>query len=275
MNIEPFCSEDIAPFLELASSENWVAESWEFEFLLATFPQGCFTARRTNGQSAGFVTSLRHGDSGWIGNLLVAPDHRGQGIGEKLFVAALEALRSAGVDTIWLTASKSGQSLYEKYGFSSVDTIIRWVGTGRQRHGVHTVDTNETDVPASVSHIDYQTWGGRRNTLLTTTVGRGRLLHNDSGFIVIQPCGDGVQFGPFSSLGGSSGAALLFDAAAKSVTLGTRFLVDAPASNRAALRLFNRKKMRIAGSNVLMVAGKNAAYRSDLLYGLATMGSCG
>lgn len=274
MNIEPFCASDIEPFLKLATAENWVAEPWEFEFLLTAFARGCFTARTATGEAAGFVTSLRHERSGWIGNLIVAAECRGRGIGEQLFATALDALQTDGVETVWLTASKSGQSLYEKYGFRSIDTIIRWVGTGRQRRAATSGQDGIHCPHSSVSGIDCQAWGDRRDVLLTATAGRGELLLDESGFIVIQPSADALQFGPYSALDAGS-AERMFDEAARTVSLGTKLLIDAPASNRSALRLFNRRRLRIAGSNELMYAGRKPDYRAELIYGLATMGSCG
>jgi ribosomal protein S18 acetylase RimI-like enzyme len=274
MTIEPFRTDDIAPFLKLAATENWVSDQWEFEFLLSGFSQGCFAAREDNGETAGFVTSLRHERSGWIGNLIVAEEFRGQGIGAKLFSHALEALQSIGVDTIWLTASPSGTPLYEKYGFSSIDTIIRWVGTGRQRNaapfGIHEPD----GLVGSSLDLDAQAWGDRRKTVLETTARRGKLVQNESGFLVLQPCGASVQFGPFSALDAAT-AECLFADAATTMASGTTVVLDAPASNRSALRLFNHKKMKIAGTTSLMYAGKNPEYRPELIYGLATTGSCG
>jgi len=274
MKIEAFRMDDIAYFLKLATAENWVAEAWEPEFLLSEFPQGCFAARDDNGETAGFVTSLRHDQSGWIGNLIVSVEYRGQGIGEGLFSAAFEALRLDGAETFWLTASKSGQRLYKKFGFSSIDTIIRWVGTGRQRHGVHDHNSNRNTCNSSVRGIDCQAWGDRRDALLETTVGRGKLLIEEFGFLVVQPCGDAQQFGPFTALD-SGTAERLFDAVFCTIPSGTKVCLDAPASNRAALRLFNQRRMRIAGTNDLMYAGKNPDYRPEYIYGLATMGSCG
>jgi ribosomal protein S18 acetylase RimI-like enzyme len=274
MTIEPFCPDDIKPFMKLAAAENWVAEPWEFQFLLSEFPEGCFAARNDNGQAAGFVTSLRHEGSGWIGNLIVSAEFRGQGIGESLFGKALETLRINEVETIWLTASKSGQSLYEKYGFSCIDTIIRWVGTGRQRHAAPFGSAEQAGLTGTSYDLDAHVWGDRRSTLLEATAGRGSILQNDSGFIVLQPCRDTVQFGPFSTID-SSAAERLFDDAARSVAIGTKVVLDAPVSNRSALRLFNRRNMRIAGSNSLMYAGRKPDYRPEQIYGLATMGSCG
>jgi GNAT superfamily N-acetyltransferase len=275
MTIEPFRTDDITTFLDLAVAEGWVAEQWEFDFLLTAFPHGCFCARDDAGKAIAFVTSLRHGRSGWIGNLIVQADYRGKGVGEALFIRSLDALRDTGAKTFWLTASKLGKSLYEKHGFSTIDTIIRWTGFGKQLHGEH--DSHEAggdETATSVSSIDCQAWGDRRDALLAATVGRGRLLLRESGFLVLQPCGDAMQFGPFSALD-STTAEHLLNAALRTVLHGTKIYLDSPASNRGALRCLNRRRMRISGSNELMYAGVKPAYRPEFMYGLATMGSCG
>jgi ribosomal protein S18 acetylase RimI-like enzyme len=276
MTIEPFQQADIAAFMEMAAAEGWVAEPWELDFLLAAFPQGCFCVRGRDGKGIAFVTALRHEQSGWIGNLIVAEGFRGKGLGEALFRKALEALHTAGVGTVWLTASNAGRSLYEKYGFNSHDAIVRWSGTGRRRHAGHTRQRELTDLTAStsVSSIDCQAWGDRRDALLAATAGRGRLLLEESGFMVIQPCGAAMQLGPYSAQDCGS-AEYLCDAALGSVPRETRVYIDAPLSNRPAVRLFSRRGMRVIGSTELMYAGVKPDYRPEMLYGLATMGSCG
>jgi ribosomal protein S18 acetylase RimI-like enzyme len=274
MKVEPFCRGDIPDFLWLAAEEQWVAEPWEFEFLLTGFPEGCFCVRDQEGRGIAFVTSLQHDRSGWIGNLIVAEQFRGQGIGEALFRASLDALKAVEVETFWLTASKQGKSLYEKHGFACIDTIVRWSGYGKKRHEADAAEKDIGSTAASVSSIDYRAWGDRRDALLEATVGRGRLLLQETGFMVIQSCGDARQFGPFSALDIGT-AEHIFETALDLVPYGTKIYLDAPVSNRAALRLFNRRRMRIAGTNELMYAGKKPYYRPEMLYGLATMGSCG
>jgi ribosomal protein S18 acetylase RimI-like enzyme len=274
MNIEPFKADDIAAFLRLAARENWVAEQWEFEFLLRTFPIGCFAARDDNGELIGFVTALLHGRSGWIGNLIVDGQFRGRGVGENLFVRSFKLLCESGAETVWLTASKSGLALYQKHGFGSIDTIIRWVGSGRQRHPGHEQPSDRNDISPSVCDIDCLAWGDRRNVLLEETVERGSLMADESGFIVVQHSGEARQFGPFAALD-SAAAERLFYSALRTIPLGSKIYLDSPASNRAALRMFNRRRLRMAGTNELMYAGKRPEYRPELLYGLATMGSCG
>ncbi len=274
MNIVPFRAEETACFLRLAASEQWVSERWECDFLLSAFPQGCFSAQSESGEIVGFVTSLCHDRSGWIGNLVVAEEQRGKRIGEALFTTALGALRAAGVVTYWLTASKSGEPLYEKYGFSGIDRIIRWVGEGRQRHTSGHLPAGTSLLDTSEAAVDSLGWDDRRDLLLAATTERGRVLHDESGFVALQSCGDSIQFGPFAA-GHSCGAERLFEAASGTIELGRKVFIDAPASNRAALRMFNRKRMKIVGSSQLMYAGKKPAYRPELIYGLATMGSCG
>lgn len=274
MTIEPFRTDDIAGFLALAVTENWVAEPWEFEFLLAAFPPGCFVARGEQGETAGYVTALRHDRSGWIGNLIVAARFRGKGLGEALFRKALEALYDSGVDTVWLTASKSGMPLYQKCGFSRIDTIIRWSGNGRQRHNIPETAGSGTAMDPLLNDIDARIWGDRRAALMAVTAGRGKLLQQESAFVVLQPCRDAWQLGPFAAPGYSNAAALL-KAALHMIPCGAGLCLDAPASNRTALQLFSRNRMRISGSNELMYAGVRPDYRPEMLYGLATMGSCG
>jgi ribosomal protein S18 acetylase RimI-like enzyme len=273
MRIEVFRPDDIAPFLGLAAGENWVADRWEFDFLLQAFPQGCFTARTGSGEPAGFVTSLRHGQSGWIGNLIVAEGHRGRGIGDALFTRARDALRGAGAETVWLTASGDGLALYRKHGFHSVDKVIRWVGKGRRRHR-GAAPLQSVEPTPLLAGIDSRAWGDRRDALLVATVGRGRLLQVESGFAVIQECGAARQLGPFSAQD-SATAEQLLNEALQAVDMDTKVYIDAPASNRDAVRLFNRRRLRISGSNELMYAGRKPAYVPERIYGLASMGSMG
>jgi ribosomal protein S18 acetylase RimI-like enzyme len=274
MNIEPFCAYDIPPFLNLARAESWVAEPWEFEFMLLEFPLGCFSARNENGEPIGFVTSLRHERSGWIGNLIVNTAYRGKGIGEKLFKKALGALLDSGLETIWLTASKSGMPMYQKFGFARIDTIIRWCVSGCQRCIGQEAEAIGVIDYSLLNDIDIRGWGDRRCALVAETAGRGRVLQEEAGFVVVQRCGDGRQLGPFSAAGYGTADALL-KAALNSISPGTKVCLDAPASNRSALKLFNRNRMRISGRNELMYAGVKPVYHPEYIYGLATMGSCG
>ena len=216
MNIEPFSIEDIPSFLELAAAERWVAEIWEFDFLLAAFPQGCFRARDEADNAVGFVTSLRHDSSGWIGNLIVGKESRARGIGRELFLRALAALRESGTETIWLTASKSGKPLYEKHGFSGIDTIIRWTGSGNGLAVAAPCGAGAVD-----GNLDRLGWGDKRDKLLAIINERGSALAANGAFAIVQPCGGADQIGPFASMTAQD-SALLLDAAISGISWGKK-----------------------------------------------------
>jgi len=270
MIIQPFLKDDIAAFLGLAASERWVAEAWEFDFLLTTFPEGCFCVRDDSGGAAGFVTSLLHERSGWIGNLIVDKRYRGKGVGETLFVNSLDALGRAGAETVWLTASNMGKSLYEKHGFCRIDTIIRWTGQGKKGMGA---GCSRPDAVFD-RNIDRLGWGDRRDALLNVIAGRGTVVAESSACAVIQPCGNAVQVGPLGAMDADDAARVIDDALA-GIPHGMKVYVDAPAGNKGALKLLFERGFRNQGSNELMYAGKKPEYRPEYIFGLATMGSCG
>jgi hypothetical protein len=164
--------------------------------------------------------------------------------------------------------------LYQKSGFTRIDTVIRWSGSGRLLTAGHEAEAASDDATPLQDDLDSRGWGDRRAALVAVTAGRGRVLQQESGFIVVQPCGAARQLGPFSAPGYSTADALL-KAALDTIPLGTKVCLDAPASNRTALLLFNRYRMRISGSSELMYAGLKPAYLPEYIYGLATMGSCG
>ena len=274
MNIQPFQNCQIEAFLQLAEKGTWVAASWEFEFLLDAFPGGCWCAFDDQGSAGAFVTALLHQQSGWIGNLIVSQEWRGKGIGRMLCLAALRSLQSAGAQTIWLTASAMGKKLYEQTGFVSIDTIMRWSGNGRQRHGTVRPSERPCNLSPAAYDMDRHGWGDRRDILLAATARHGAVFEDPDGFLVLQPCGIGVQLGPFCARD-SHAASKLFDQALNEVPRNRKLILDVPAANRSALRMLDRYHLQISGSCELMVSGQRPDYHPESVYALASMGSMG
>jgi ribosomal protein S18 acetylase RimI-like enzyme len=266
--IDQFRHDDIEPLLALAAAEGWVCDRWEFEFLLEQFPTGCLTARR-KGKPAGYATSIKYDTSGWIGNLIVGGECRGQGVGTLLMERALEALENAGAATVWLTASKEGKPIYERLGFTVIDVINRWAGQGIW---------NVSSEPAAGSRdamlaIDAAGWGDRRDSIIDATVRRGRVYHADGSFLVSQPCSDGIQLGPWGGL--DRRAPALLDDALLEAGKGVKVLLDVPIRNTEQTALLLGKGFSIRGSSLLMYRGTLPAYAPESIYALASMGSMG
>ncbi|HEU0264995.1 MAG TPA: GNAT family N-acetyltransferase [Geobacterales bacterium] len=263
--IEEFKDEAIPTLLSLAREEGWISHPWEFRFLRTAFPQGALAARDGSGY-VGFVTALRHGRSGWIGNLIVRKDRRGGGVGRALFEQALQLLTSRGVETIWLTASAQGRPLYEQQGFSSIDRIRRWQGSGSIRQA--------EQLPAlrRMMELDAEAWGDRRDQLILATAGRGVLHGSSAGFLVCQDQGGIHQLGPWIAPAEEGGE--LFEAAIDGSQKGT-LVVDMPERNKQGATLLMERGFRCCASTELMIYGVVPHYRPELIHGLATLGSLG
>ena len=268
MHIDRFRHEDIDDFLALARGEGWISERWEFEFLLAQFPRGCLAAW-DDGEPVGYVTSIKYGESGWIGNLIVRGAFRGKGVGSALMDRALQALAGAGAETVWLTASKQGKPMYEKLGFTAVDVINRWEGKGSWRGAGKRIADSRNDILA----MDYAGWGDRRDAVIDAALRRGSLFCADGAFLISQPCGDGIQVGPWG--GESVCAARLLNEVLPEAGKGARMVLDVPIRNTGQTALLMGKGFSIRSSALLMYRGKAPAYAPELICALASMGGMG
>jgi GNAT superfamily N-acetyltransferase len=266
--IRSFEAGDFPAFLALASGEGWISDSWEFAFMLETFPAGCL-ALEEGGIPVAFVTAVRHGTSGWIGNLIVARDARGRGYGTLLMGRAVDALLAAGVATVWLTASPEGRRIYERMGFREMDQVARWGGCGSGKRR----DVDSMPLGRLVA-MDRAGWGDDRQALLAAVVTRGSLLCGADGFLVVQRCGSGFQFGPWSCRDKEE-ASVLLGRALESVGGGLPVFVDVPERNMAAAALLGAAGFSIRGRTVLMYAGMEPAYDPSRIFALASMGSMG
>jgi hypothetical protein len=155
-------------------------------------------------------------------------------------------------------------------GFSTVDTIRRWVGTGCA--GACRLPL--TPSLSTLETADAAGWGEVRGALLRATAGRGEVIGDDRGFLVSQPCGDGLQVGPWGSMDETS-AAPLFAEARKRAGAGVRMFLDSPERNRTAAGLLADHAFGVKGSNLLMRRGPDPGYRPDRVFALGSMGSMG
>lgn len=266
MQITPFSPDDIHPFLSFAKDEGWISTRRELAFLLERSPDGCLVCHQ-DGKQVGFVTAVRHGTSGWIGNLLVAAAVRGRGIGTALFAQAMKVLQRNGVRTVWLTASTYGRPIYERNDFRLCDRIRRWEGLCG--------DASDTSAAGRIesgwSEIDYLGWGDTRNELLAYAAAGGAALGEEEGFLMLQRLADGHQVGPFGALNSSVAHALMD----KVLAWGGRIMMDVPASNRTASKLLTSRGFTVNSEVDLMYAGQPPAYHPEHIFGLASMGSMG
>ncbi len=268
MGIEQIRSEDCERFLQLAAAEGWISPPWELGFLCANFPQGCLVWRE-EGVAVGFVTASRYCRSGWIGNLLVEPDHRGRGIGRALIGRSLALLTAAGADTVWLTASAAGEPIYAGLGFLAIDTICRWRGLAHSG-----AIAEQLPLTKSFRNIDQAGWGDDRREIFLELGNRAEIFSGGDSFLFRQNYAADCQLGPWGGFSRRSAGDLLSRVLHGEGVEQTCFL-DSPEKNWHAAELLTASGFSQSGSSRLMYFGKPPSYHPLFIYGLASMGSFG
>jgi len=72
----------------------------------------------------GCAQGLLNGDAGWLGNIIVLPEVRGQGIGQALTQHLVEFFRAKGCTSQILVATQLGEPVYRKLGFIEVSRYV-------------------------------------------------------------------------------------------------------------------------------------------------------
>jgi len=98
----------------------------------------------------GTAVSTQHGEVGWLGNIFVTPELRGQGLGEKLTRQAIQRLRDKGCITIRLVATQLGLPLYRTMGFRVENEYHELQGSGLGRQSTLSRDAR----PLLASDVD-------------------------------------------------------------------------------------------------------------------------
>ncbi len=269
MRIDQFLRNDIEPFLRMATAEGWICDPWEFDYLLETFPEGCLVARE-EGRAVAFVTAVTYDRSGWVGNLLVRRDLRGKGVGSLLLQESLAALFKADVETVWLTASTAGESIYKRIGFVTADRIKRWRGKGE----AGAAPVPETLPLDAMVAIDRAGWGDTRESIMRSAAARGIVAGCRNGFLVMQRLADCIQLGPWGCADTGDAERLLDEALVRIGPLAEVFL-DVPVGNVAAASLLLARGFSIRSGTTLMYLGRKPAYLAGRIFALASMGSLG
>jgi ribosomal protein S18 acetylase RimI-like enzyme len=195
---------DIDFALSQTGREGWDTTRETLEVHLVHDPEGCFLAT-VGGERVGMVTTTRYRDTGWVGELIVSPDHRRSGIGTALMEKALECLERSGIRTIRLEGDPPGIPLYQRLGFVHEYESPRF-RLGRtpavQRGDAQKVPSSQW---SEVSELDERCFGDDREKLLSELLERARAVYGSpstgrlSGYLVVQRSGAGARLGPWAA----------------------------------------------------------------------------
>ena len=193
---------DIAFALTQTQREGWDPTADLFETCLSHDPDGSFIAE-VDGQRVGMITTTKHARTGWIGNLIVPPELRRQGLGERLMTHAMAHLSNHGVQTIRLEADPPGVQLYRRLGFVDEFQSLRYRLSpklcGRRMTAEH---VTSTDLPA-IATFDASYFGDDRRRLLGLLFEQARAAYwlraggEMRGYAFVLPSTQGVRVGPW------------------------------------------------------------------------------
>lgn len=220
------------------------------------------------GQVIGCANGLLHGKTGWLGNIIVRPGWRGQGLGSALTASLIAFFKARGCNSLLLVATEMGESIYRKAGFE-VSSLYLFLKNDQTAHlktvrGVRPLESD--DIPA-VLEIDRQITGEERAEFLEQFLAGGMLYEGGQGvegFLLPR-----LANGLILACSEAAGLALLrFKMSRGSPT------VVVPEANSTALGLLRRSGYRVTARAPRMFLGKEVNWRPEGVYSRAA-GYCG
>lgn len=292
--IGPLDEEGLKTLLEMAREEGWAPGFHDGPSYLAADPEGFFGAR-VDGKLVGGVSAVRYGANyGFIGLLIVRPEHRGGNIGLKLARKAIEHLgtRVMGEDGV-LAQEKNYHKLF---GFETAHHQLRYKGkAGTLQQERPTIADNDlprdhaivelTRIPSGViGSFDAMYFPGPRAAflrswinapghvgkgILQTQMVRGHEVKTLVGYGVIRPTDLGNRIGPLFAKSATIARALIADLCAH---LGPQedVLWDIPQPNRVACRMATEWGMEVVFETARMYKGTPPAIAPETIFGITT-----
>lgn len=185
--------------LDWAHREGWAYDARDVDRFLEL--GGGYVAE-AGGEAVGVLTASTYGPVAWIGNVIVPPEHRNQGVGGATLEAALGDLATRGVETARLYAVDGAVSLYQRAGF--VEEGRAWSLVGEGLPGSPDLPRAEPRDLDDLVAFDEAAFGASRRPLLASLLE----AEADEGVLLRDEGGDGAVRGYAFVKGGDEVAEL-------------------------------------------------------------------
>ncbi len=165
MKIRSMQSRDLDFAAQCTETEGWTGETrLEFEGFYAHDPAGCFIAEHDS-QKIAIGVATYYGEYAFVGELIVAKEWRGRGIGRQMLEHAIAYLRQCSAKNILLDGVVRAVTLYERAGFRKICRSLRFSGHLPGRQHPHVRAMRAEDLPA-VCALDRQVFVADRSFFL-------------------------------------------------------------------------------------------------------------
>lgn len=261
--------------VDWAAAEGWNPGRHDAGAFHAADPEGFLVGELSSGEPAAVISTVRTGDDfGFIGFYIVAPAHRGQGHGLRIWNAAMERLAGR---TIGLDGVVAQQANYAKSGFTLAHRNLRYGGTAPTATTLlppDVVDARTVPFGQLVAY-DAAHFGQPRPAFLRAWIdlpdSRALVIVRDGaihGFGQVRRCRAGCKIGPLFA-DDATGADALFTALA-GYAPGEPLFLDPPEPNAAAVALARRHGLEPVFETARMYRGPAPALPLEQIYGITS-----
>jgi GNAT superfamily N-acetyltransferase len=275
--IRPMARPELDLLVDWAAVEGWNPGVHDADTFWETDPEGFVAAEQDGALVGGGSIVSYDGRFGFMGFFIVAPGHRGRGLGRRLWVHRRDALlarlrpgAAIGMDGVF-----GMQAFYARGGFALAGRDLRMEGVGAPApRAPGLVDAREVP-PAELAAYDagrfpaprpgfVARWIAQPGARALAAVGGGAIR----GYGVVRPCRRGFKIGPLFAADAAVAEDLfrgLADHAA-----GAPLVLDVPEGNAAAMDLAARHGMREVFGCARMYLGPPPDLPDHEVFGVTT-----
>lgn len=253
-----------------------VARQPELRRYMAIEPAGYYAAE-VDGRAGGIGGYVAYRQFAFVGNMAVAPELQGRGVGRAILARLLQDIDRRGIPTTLLEATPEGEPLYRKNGFVEEHWTLtyRRIGSGGDALGAAlaapALGPEDLD---RVAAFDAPRFGASRRHVLARFLedfpGRGLVAQRHGGDVAGYLIAQRRAIGPWVAEDAAAAASLL--AAALSLPFDGPPAAYAPQPNAAAAAVFERFGFRAQREALRMRrGGAGPVGQPGCLYGLAAL----
>jgi GNAT superfamily N-acetyltransferase len=263
--------------LRWGRAEGWICENREFEIHRRS--RSAYAAVAVDGETVwGGVTVFMHRRAAWIGNLLVCPQRRGQGLGTALLAHALDWISRHDCRTALLTAAPRAEPLYGRFGFKPLAGICRWERPATSGRRTSRPPLGDRYNFSRIADLDGEYWDDNRIRLLKTIKAERLCVvaENRTDFAMFGPVDRFSTIGPAAVAHPSTGAIEnVLDGALKRLDSSRPVVLDTFAGNRHLTELLIERDFTVKSSTILMCRGTPPDIKFNNIIATASQGSMG
>ncbi|MFZ4201033.1 GNAT family N-acetyltransferase [Lysinibacillus sp. NPDC056220] len=276
LKLVEFDKYDVLGLVELSTSVGWDYDEYEVRTVMASGK--IYGHKNTVGKIVSSAAIIPYDTNlASIGMVIVNEDYRGLGLGKK---ATQKCIDNVSQNTsIMLISTEDGKPLYERLGFSTVDSVHKYLSdnyipTNLFNHPQITLERYKEEEIHKIIELDSAAFGDKRGELLLNRINQSKqclVVKNQNGKII----GFGLSIlGPENLLIGpivapnSQTAALIIDGLV--INHQGKIRIDVPSSNDE-LMLFLEKSGFIKVSNppIMIKNSIKMPYRNKELFAIA------